>query len=104
VRNGSGDRIAISGWVTRDPDSERSRAKEQRIANDSSVEIQVNRDEAVVRRQFGPQAGGWRAGMFTQYHVKIEVPAGTSVDVQTHFGDLSVEGSFGDIDIDLRAG
>jgi hypothetical protein len=105
VRNGPRDRIAVSGWVTRDPDSERNRPKEQRIANDSSVEIQVSSDdEAVVRRRFGPQAEGWRAGIFTQYHVKIEVPVGTSVDVQTRFGDLSVEGSFGDIDIDLRAG
>ncbi|HEV8660310.1 MAG TPA: DUF4097 family beta strand repeat-containing protein [Thermoanaerobaculia bacterium] len=95
VRNGAPDRVAISGWV---------KAKEQRIADDTSVEIDVNNDEAIVRRRFGPEARGWRGGMLSGYHVNVEVPPGTAVEVQTHFGDISIEGSFGDIDVDLRAG
>ena len=104
IRNGSADRLSVSGWVSRDPDSDRSRSKEQRIVNDSSVEILVRNDEAIVRRHFGPEAQGFRAGMFSGYHVDVNVPTGTHVDVQTHFGDISIEGSFGDIDVDLRAG
>lgn len=104
VRNGANDRIAISGWVSRDPDSERNREKEQRIADDTSVEISIKKDEATVRRHFGPQAQGWRAGMFTNYHVTVEVPRGVDVDVLTKYGDVTAEGSFGDLDIDLRAG
>ncbi|HEY3054892.1 MAG TPA: DUF4097 family beta strand repeat-containing protein [Thermoanaerobaculia bacterium] len=104
VRNGAADRLSISGWVSRDPDSDRSRAKEQRIVNDTSVEIYISNEEAVVRRRFGPEAQGWRGEMFSGYHLNVEVPAGTAVDVQTHFGDVSIEGSFGDIDVDLRAG
>jgi hypothetical protein len=104
VRNGASDRISVSGWVSRNPDSDRSRSKEQRIVDDSSVEINVSNDEAIVRRHFGPEAKSWRAGMFSGYHVDVNVPPGTHVDVQTHFGDISIEGSFGDIDVDLRAG
>ena len=104
IRNGASDRIAVSGWVSRDPDSERSREKEQRIADDISVEVSVKKDEATVRRHFGPQAQGWRAGMFTNYHVTIDVPRGVDVDVLTKYGDVTVDGSFGDFDVDLRAG
>ena len=104
VRNGAADRLAVSGWVSRDPDSDRNRAKEQRIADDTSVEINVRNDEAVVRRKFGAEAQGWRAGMFSSYHVRVEVPPGMHVEVGTRFGDVTIEGSFGDIDVDLRAG
>ncbi|HEX9162124.1 MAG TPA: hypothetical protein VF980_10500, partial [Thermoanaerobaculia bacterium] len=68
------------------------------------VEIYVSRDEAVVRRHFGPEARGWRGSMFSNYHVNVELPAGTDIEVGTRFGDLTIEGSFGDIDVDLRAG
>lgn len=104
VRNGTPDRLSVSGWVSRDPDSDRNREKEQRIVDDTSVEIYVSNEEAVVRRRFGPEAQGWRGSMFSGYHVRVEVPSGTAVDIQTHFGDVSIEGSFGDIDVDLRAG
>jgi hypothetical protein len=104
VRNGAADRIAVSGWVARDPDSDRSRAKEQRIVDDTSVEIITNNEEATIRRKFGPEASSWRGGMFTDYKIRLEVPAGTSVDLLTRFGDVTINGSFGDVDVDLRAG
>src|SRR6266498_3816241 len=56
VRNGAADRLSISGSV---------KAKEQRIADDTSVEIDVRNDEAVVRRRFGPEARGWRGSMLS---------------------------------------
>ncbi|GAC1437201.1 MAG: hypothetical protein NVSMB68_09120 [Thermoanaerobaculia bacterium] len=40
--------------------------------------------------------------MSTTYHVTVEVPRGMDVEVGTHYGDVSIEGSFGDIDVDLR--
>ncbi len=104
IRNGAGDKLAVSGWVSRDPDSDRNRDKEQRIVDDTSVVIEVKNGEATVRRQFGPQAQSWRAGMFSNYHVTVEVPRGLNIDVQTRYGDVTIEGSFGDIDVDLRAG
>lgn len=104
VRNGASDRLSVSGYVARDPDGERSRAKEQRIVDDTSVEIDVKGDEAVVKRHFGAEASSWRSSMFSDYKVTLEVPAGTSVDLQTRFGDVNIEGSFGDVDVDLRAG
>lgn len=104
IRNGAADRLTVSGVVMRDPDSESSRPKEQRIVNDTSVEIDTNNDEAVVRRRFGTEAQGWRSSMFSEYRVKVEVPPGTNLDLQTRMGDVTIDGSFGDIDVDLRAG
>jgi hypothetical protein len=104
IRNGDGDTIRISGYVSRNPDSDRNRAKEQRIVDDASVEIVARDKEAVVQRHFGPQAQGWRAGMFSNYHIAVDVPRGIDIDVRTKFGDLTIDGSFGDIDVDMRAG
>ena len=104
IRNGAAGQIAISGHVSREPDGPRSREREQRIVDDSSVEIVVRGQEAVVRRQFGPNAQSWRAGKFNSYRIDVELPPGMSVDVLTRYGDLLVEGSFGDLDIDMTAG
>ena len=104
IRNGSGDRLSVSGYVSRDPDSDRNREKEQRIVDDTTVEIDVRDNEAVVRRRFGPQADGWRASTFSNYHVTVEIPRGIDLDVRTKYGDLTIDGSFGDIDVDMRAG
>ncbi len=104
VRNGAAGRLSVSGWVARDPDSENSRAKEQRIVDDTSVEIYASNDEAIVRRKFGPEASTWRGSMFSDYKLTLEVPPGMTLDLLTRFGDVTIEGSFGDIDIDLRAG
>jgi hypothetical protein len=104
IRNSQTNRIAVTGTVSREPDSERSREKEQRIVSDTSVEIVVRRDEAVIRRKFGPNAQSWRAQSFSDYDVVVELPKGLNVDVETTTGDVLIEGSFGDIDVDLRAG
>jgi hypothetical protein len=104
IRNGAADRLAVSGYVSREPDSPGSRDKEQRIVNDTTVEIYASNQEAIVRRRFGPEADSWRGSMFSDYKVVVDVPAGVSIDLQTRYGDVSIEGSFGDIDVDLRAG
>lgn len=104
IRNGAPGRIAISGHVSREPDGARSREREQRIVADSSVEIVVRGEEATVRRRFGPNAQGWRAGTFNSYQVEVELPPGMNVDVRTKYGELEIEGSFGDLDIDMTAG
>ncbi|HUP44361.1 MAG TPA: hypothetical protein VM779_02505 [Thermoanaerobaculia bacterium] len=104
IRNGSPDRLVAAGRVSRDPDGPRSRDKEQRIVNDTSVEIVLRNDEAIVQRRYGLNAQGWRAQSFTSYEVRLELPPGVSVDVKTRAGEVSIEGRFGDIDVDLRAG
>jgi hypothetical protein len=104
IRNGAADKLSVSGWVARDPDSDNSRAKEQRIVDDTTVEIYTSNDEAIVRRKFGPEASSWRGSMFSDYKVRVDLPPGVSIDLLTRFGDVDIEGSFGDIDIDLRAG
>ncbi|HET7705999.1 MAG TPA: hypothetical protein VFM36_07930 [Thermoanaerobaculia bacterium] len=104
IRNGQGDRLVVTGTASREPDGPRSRDKEQRIVNATAVEIVGRNEELTVRRKFGPDADGFRAQTFTSYEVVIEVPAGLHLDVKTHTGEVTIHGSFGDIDVDLRAG
>ncbi|MGZ8711199.1 MAG: DUF4097 family beta strand repeat-containing protein, partial [Thermoanaerobaculia bacterium] len=104
IRNGQGDRLVVTGTASREPDGPRSRDKEQSIVSDTSMEIVVRSDEAIVRRKFGPNAQGFRAQSFTNYLVVIDVPPGLHIDVKTNVGEVTIEGSFGDIDVDLRAG
>jgi hypothetical protein len=104
IRNGGRDRLLVSGVASREPDSDRSREKQQRIVDDISVEIYASNEEAIVRRRFGPNAKGFSGETFTGYDLVITVPAGVSLELLTRTGEVEIEGSYGDIDVDLRAG
>ena len=104
VRNGSRESLVITGKAKREYDGTDCKETNQKIVDDVTAGFYVSNEEAVVRRRFGPNAQGWRAEHFTDFHVTIEVPPGTSVDFQTKYGDVTVDGSFGDVSIDLRAG
>ena len=105
VRNGAAGSVTVSGEVTRSYDGWRRRAKEQRIADDVSAYVYVNGDEAVVRRRFGPNASSWTARSFhSGFDVKVEVPPGVDVILETKYGEVDIDGSFGRVECDLRAG
>jgi hypothetical protein len=104
IRNSATPTINIRGTIKRETDYDESE-KNQRIVDDSSAEIYVNRDEAIVRRKFGPNAQGWRAQTHNaEWTVTIEVPIGVSVELGTRYGDIDIDGTFGNVDVDLRAG
>jgi hypothetical protein len=103
VRNGSADRIRVSGEVQRESDDAYEKA--QRVVNNIDVEIFVDNEDALIRRKFGPEASSWHASNWhTNYRLTIEVPRGLAIDVETKYGELTLEGEFGNIDADLRAG
>lgn len=104
IRNGSPDRIALSGIASRDYDTAKEKKWAQEVVNDTSVEIYVSGSEAVLRRKFGPDADGWRARKFTGLDLRIELPPGLDVEFETSAGEVDMAGSYGDIDIDLSAG
>lgn len=105
VRNGPAGRIRVSGEARREYSDYRSRDKQQRIVDDISMEIFVNGRDALVRRSFGPNARSWTAQHWrTNYRVTVEVPPGMDVDIETSAGELSIDGDFGNVDADLRAG
>jgi hypothetical protein len=105
IRNGAGDRITVNGTAERHFDGHRRRLKEQEIVDDISAEIVVNGDEAVVRRRFGPNAQSWSARSFhSSVDVTVELPSGVDVEVNTRYGAVDIDGAFGTIDTDLRAG
>src|SRR5205085_4684487 len=94
IRNSATATINVRGTIKRETDYDESE-KNQRIVDDSSAEIYVNRDEAIVRRKFGPNAQGWRAQTHNaEWSVTIEVPVGVSVELGTRYGDIDVEGTF----------
>ena len=105
IRNGAADRIAVSGEVRRRFDGHRRRAREQQIADDISAEVVINGDEAIVRRRYGPAAQSWSARSFhSAVEITVELPPGVDVDVSTRYGAIDIDGAFGSIDTDLRAG
>ena len=104
VRNGAGSRIALSGVASRDYDGPRERIWAQKVVDDTSVEVTINGAEAVIRRRFGRNASSWRARKFTGMDLRLELPPGVDVEFTTSAGEVSMEGDFGDVNIDLRAG
>ena len=103
VRNGAADRIRVSGEVQRESDDESEKA--QRIVNNINVEIFVDDEDALIRRKFGPEASSWRATTWhTNYRLIVEVPRGVAINIETKYGEVTLEGEFGNIDADLRAG
>jgi hypothetical protein len=105
VRNGASNAVSIRGEVSRNYDGRRRRAKEQRIADDVSAEIYVHGDEAVIRRRFGPSAKGWNArSHHSGFDLRVEVPVGVDVILETKFGEIDIDGKFGHVECDLRAG
>jgi hypothetical protein len=104
IRNGGGERIAVSGVTSRDYDGQRERIWAQKVVNDTSVEVAVSGHEAVVRRKFGRNASSWRARKFTGLDLRVELPPGVDVEFNTSAGEVNMDGDFGDVTIDLRAG
>jgi hypothetical protein len=104
VRNGAADRLAVSGIVSRDYDGAREKRWAQDVVNDTSVEIYVNGQEAVIRRKFGRKADSFRARKFSGLDLRIELPPGLDIEFETAAGEVDLAGQYGDIDIDMRAG
>jgi hypothetical protein len=102
--NSTGNTVKVTGDAKRDYDRFDERSEQQRIVNDVSAGVYVNADEAVIRRNFGPNALGWRIEKFTTIEATVEVPRGVNVEVETKYGEVHFDGSFGDIDVDLHAG
>src|SRR5205823_15124992 len=68
-------------------------------------EIDVNGDQAVVRRRFGSQAHSWSARSFhSGFEIKLEVPRGVDIILETKYGEVDIDGTFGNVECDLRAG
>jgi hypothetical protein len=97
VRNGSSDRISVAGEVQRSDDD----ADARRDIKSANVEIVSDGDDAIIRKT-GASDWGWR--VHTSYHLDVNVPRGTSVELETKYGEVTIEGEFGNIDVDLRAG
>src|SRR4051794_40692432 len=92
VRNGGANAVRVSGRIDRDYDGWRRADENQKIVDDISAEVHVSNEEAVVRRRFGPNAHGWRGTHSNEFHVTVEVPAGVSLEFETSYGEVNIEG------------
>ncbi|HEY8849372.1 MAG TPA: DUF4097 family beta strand repeat-containing protein [Thermoanaerobaculia bacterium] len=105
IRSGAASAIRITGFVRRNYDGNNERNKQQRIANDITVGIDVHGDEAVISRKYGPSANSWSARSWhSTYDMSVEVPRGVDLDIRTKYGDVTLDGDFGNVDVDLTAG
>lgn len=104
VRNGAPNALAVYGVSRRDFQGAKERACAQKVVNDTTVEIYINGPEAIVRRKFGPAAKSFRAQKFTNVEMTVDVPRGVDIYFETSFGEVNLDGVFGNIDVDLRAG
>jgi hypothetical protein len=104
IRNGSADRLSLSGIASRDYDGQRERIWAQKVVDDTSVEIYVSGAQAILRRRFGRNADSWRAQKFTGIDLHLDVPPGVDLQFKTTAGEIDVAGDFGDVAADLRAG
>jgi hypothetical protein len=95
VRNGAADRISIHGTVRRDNNDSGSL---DRLV----PEIMVRGTTATVQPMSSPAR--WRHRWNTNYEVVLEVPEGTSLQFETAAGEIALDGSFGDVGVDLWAG
>lgn len=102
LRNGVPGRINVTGTVRRDYENDRE--KQQRVVDDISVEIYTSPTEAVVRRKLGPSAHSWNARNNSDYRITVEVPPAVDVTFETKYGDVDIDGHFGAVLVDLRAG
>ncbi|HVG24394.1 MAG TPA: hypothetical protein VND45_09595 [Thermoanaerobaculia bacterium] len=104
IRNGAAGHIGVAGVASRDYDGARERAWAQKVVNDTSVEVYISGNEAVVRRKFGRNADSWRAQKFTGIDLRLDLPPGVDVEFETTAGEVDLAGDFGDVTVDLRAG
>ncbi|HVS33405.1 MAG TPA: hypothetical protein VMS98_18355 [Thermoanaerobaculia bacterium] len=104
IRNGAADLLSVSGQATREPDGPRSVAKQQRIVDDITVEIYSSNDESIVRRRFGPNASNFTGQTFTSYKLLLDLPPDVDVVLLTRAGEIDIDGTFGNIEVNLRAG
>ena len=104
IRNGASDKIVATGTVRREYDDASDRVRQQRIVDDIGVEIYANSDGAIVSRKLGEHARGWNARNNSDFNLNLEVPAGMGLDIQTRAGEVHLDGSFGSVKADLRAG
>ena len=105
VRNSTDGALTITGDVQRQCDGIKELDRQQAMVDDIEAAIYVAGDQAVIERKFGPHAGSWAARSFrTAFRVQIEVPPGVNIELGTRYGEVAIDGTFGDVAADLRAG
>ena len=105
LRNSDNGTISVNGEARREFDGYRRRSANQAMVDDIGAVIRIDGDQAIIERRYGPNAGSWTARSFhTNFKVRVDVPKGIDVEFATKYGEIDVDGDFGNLDIDLRAG
>ncbi|HVR40782.1 MAG TPA: hypothetical protein VMU84_16950 [Thermoanaerobaculia bacterium] len=104
IRNSSDNSLIVDGVIRRNCDDSSSRARAQAIVDDTSIEVIVEGNEATIRRKLGTKAHSWSAENLTSFDLRVDLPKGVDVEVGTRFGEVRIEGTFGNVEADLRAG
>lgn len=103
VVNSPDSAVRVTGYAKREF-SHGDRDEEQAIVNDISAAVEISGTEATIVRRMGPNARGWSVRKFTAMEVVVEVPRGATIDLATRYGEVHIDGAFGDVTVDLTAG
>lgn len=105
IQTGKAGMIEASGTVTREYKKDRDAARAQEIANAASVHIEIRGTRAYVTRAFGAAAEGRKAqNSNTRFELVVKIPQGMHVEVVQNTGAVRLDGSFGNVQVDMRAG
>lgn len=104
IRNGQAGSIVAHGVVKREYESSEDIKEARAILDQSEIQIEIDGSRAIIRRKLGPDADGWRVRNQTQFTIIVEIPVAVDVEVRQRVGEITVDGSFGNIDVDLGVG
>ncbi len=98
--------ISIEGTAKVNFEGSPSRLKRKAILEGLDVEgiIESSNRLRIVDTREGKARSGWARRLLTEYAVTITVPEWTNVEVQQRDGSVTLDGDFGDVIADLRAG
>ncbi|HVR42403.1 MAG TPA: hypothetical protein VMS56_03065 [Thermoanaerobaculia bacterium] len=105
IVNGGGSTIDLEGSVSQGYSWRDEREWAETIVAATSIVLEIRGSRALVRRELGPEAEGWRAKKSpASIRAVVRVPAGTNVEISQSIGEIDVDGAFGDVSVDLRIG
>lgn len=104
IANGEPTTISVKGLARQEFHRIDGLAEAQRIADATEVRIETRGSKAYVSRSLGPAARGRSWGDQAELDFEIMVPKGLSIRVLQKAGEIDIEGDFGNIDVQMKAG
>lgn len=98
-------KATVDGTASRSYRNERNRDEAERLIAGANVSLQRRGRTLFIERDLGASGSRfWNTPNATQFDVAITIPEGLPVEISHNAGAISMEGSFGDLDVRIGAG